>query len=152
MNLETVEELADFLRDAVDPAVRDRLLARGGAWSLMREDGILPDGAPRFSRTIAVDLAEYGFSVLRAALALREIGEESELARTGFDRAASAFEALVRHEYTLHVREVEELLWRSLRDSRGDFLEPISLTPTLSDDDELADPLSRRRARGSSRA
>lgn len=97
MNLETVEELANFLRDAVDPAVRDRLLARGGAWSLMREDGVLPDGAPRFSRTIAVDLAEYGFSVLRAALAIREAGEERALALTGFDRAASAFEALVRN-------------------------------------------------------
>jgi hypothetical protein len=44
-----------------------------------------------------VDLAEYGFSLLRAALALREAGEERELALTGFDRAASAFEALVRN-------------------------------------------------------
>lgn len=93
--METVDELTEFLRDATAPETRDRLLARGGAWSLMREDGVLPDGAPNFARNIAVDLAEYGFSVLRAALALHELGEERELSRTAFESAASAFEALV---------------------------------------------------------
>jgi len=95
--LETAEELTAFLRDATAPEARDRLLARGGAWSLMREDGVLRDGAPNFARDIAVDLAEYGFSVLRAALALHELGEERELSRTAFESAASAFEALVRN-------------------------------------------------------
>ena len=38
----------------------------------MREDGVLPDNAPRLGATIETDLAEHGFSVLRAALALRE--------------------------------------------------------------------------------
>lgn len=95
--METVEELASFLREATAPDARDRLLARGGAWSLMREDGVLPDGAPQFARRLEVDLAEYGFSVLRAALALYELEEESALSLTAFERSASAFEALVRN-------------------------------------------------------
>lgn len=63
----------------------------------MREDGVLPDGAPAFGRTIDLDLAEYGFSVLRAALALKEIGEDADLSTRAFERAANAFEALVRN-------------------------------------------------------
>ncbi len=95
--METVEELVAFLRDAIGPEARGRLLARGGAWSLMREDGVLPEGAPDFGRGIDTDLAEYGFSILRAALALHETGEERGLAVTAFETAAVAFEALVRN-------------------------------------------------------
>jgi hypothetical protein len=49
------------------------LIYRGTAWALMRTDGELPPDAPPLGSTISTDLAEHGFAVLRAALALREI-------------------------------------------------------------------------------
>lgn len=81
----------------VQPDLWGQLLARGSAWPLMRQGGVLPDGAPVLGVTIEVDPAEHGFSVLRAALALRELGDGSDTARAGFERAANAFEALVRN-------------------------------------------------------
>ena len=95
--METADELQGFLAEMVQPGLWGQLLARGSAWSLMRQDGVLPAGAPAFGRTIDVDLAEYAFSVLRGALALRELGEEIEIGTRAFERAANAFEALVRN-------------------------------------------------------
>nr|WP_172685377.1 DEAD/DEAH box helicase [Methylobacterium oryzae]AGO88290.1 Dead/deah box helicase domain protein [Methylobacterium oryzae CBMB20] len=95
--METTEELQTFLADLLQPDVWGQLIARGAAWSLMREGGVLPQGAPAFGSTIEIDLIEHGFSVLRAALALRELGTDPELARKAFERAANTFEALVRN-------------------------------------------------------
>ena len=95
--METADELQTFIGEMVQPDLWGQLLARGSAWSLMRQGGVLPDGAPAFGATIEVDLAEHGFSVLRAALALREHGDGTDTARAGFERAANAFEALVRN-------------------------------------------------------
>lgn len=95
--METIEELQTFLTDMVQPDLWGRLIARGSAWSLMRQDGVLPDGAPAFGATIEIDLAEHAFSVLRGALALRERGEALDLATRAFERAANAFESLVRN-------------------------------------------------------
>jgi hypothetical protein len=63
----------------------------------MRSGGVLPDNAPPLGATIDTDLAEHGFALLRAALALREKDGPSELASKGFERAANAFEALIRN-------------------------------------------------------
>jgi hypothetical protein len=63
----------------------------------MRENGVLPQGAPPLGATIETDLAEHGFSLLRAALALRQAAGPSDLTSRGFERAANAFEALVRN-------------------------------------------------------
>jgi hypothetical protein len=95
--LETSEELRAFLSVATADAVWGRLLYRGAAWSLMRSDGVLPENAPPLGTTIDTDLAEHGFALLRAALALREKDGSSELASRGFERAANAFEALIRN-------------------------------------------------------
>ena len=95
--METIEELQTFLTDMVQPDLWGRLIARGSAWSLMRQDGVLPDGAPAFGATIEIDLAEHAFSVLRGALALRERGGALDLATRAFERAANAFESLVRN-------------------------------------------------------
>lgn len=95
--METIDELTEFLSDMVQPDLWGQLLARGSAWSLMRQGGVLPDGAPALGTTIETDLAEHGFSVLRASLALREMGGEANASRAGFERAANAFEALVRN-------------------------------------------------------
>jgi hypothetical protein len=95
--LETTEELRSFLTAATADAVWGRLLYRGAAWSLMRSSGVLPDNAPPLGATIDTDLAEHGFALLRASLALREKAGPSELASRGFERAANAFEALIRN-------------------------------------------------------
>ena len=95
--METIDELTTFLRSATAGSVRGRLLARGEARALMRERGALPDDAPNFGPTIDTDLAEYGFSLLRAALALREAGGRASDTQPAFERAAKAFESLVRN-------------------------------------------------------
>lgn len=95
--METTDELTAFLADATQDDVWGGLLRRGTAWSIIRRDGIMPDDAPPLGRTIETDLAEYGFAVLRAALALRERGGEGEIASRGFRYAANAFEALIRN-------------------------------------------------------
>ena len=92
--METPDELTGFLAGVTQDGVWNRLLYRGEAWALMREDGVLPDDAPRLGATIETDLSEHGFSVLRAALALREKAVPSELSNRGFERAANALSRL----------------------------------------------------------
>ncbi len=93
--METTEELEKFLTAAL--AVRGRLLALGEARAVMRQEGRLPSEAPPLGVTIDTDLADYGFSLLRTALALREARGAPTLCQAGFERAARAFEALVRN-------------------------------------------------------
>jgi len=95
--LETTDELTAFLATATADGILGRLLYRGAAWSLMREDGILPQNAPPLGATIETDLAEHGFAVLRGAMALRARDGASDLTGKAFERAANAFEALVRN-------------------------------------------------------
>lgn len=106
--MQTPEELIAFLNEATADGVRGRLLYRGEAWSLMRESGSLPQDAPDFGPTIETDLAEYGFALLQAAMALRIQVGTSDLTNSAFERAARAFEALVRNgdtstpDYSFH--------------------------------------------------
>lgn len=95
--METSEELRAFVAAATKDEVWGRLLYRGAAWALMRADGELPQDAPPLGETIETDLAEHGFALLRAAIALRELDGPSNLASKGFERAANAFESLVRN-------------------------------------------------------
>jgi hypothetical protein len=95
--LETIEELEGFLAAATQDGVRGQLLDRGTAWGIMRQQGELPFDAPPLGETIETDLAEYGFSVLRAALALKEAGGGIDITQRAFERAANAFESLVRN-------------------------------------------------------
>ena len=95
--METPDELITLIVDATRDGVWGGLLKRGVAWSIIRREGLLPADAPALGRTIETDLAEYGFALLRAALALKERAGESEIGRKGFEFAANAFEALVRN-------------------------------------------------------
>jgi hypothetical protein len=95
--LETIDELTVFLATATADGILGRLLYRGAAWSLMREEGVLPSNAPPLGATIETDLAEHGFALLRGAMALRALASASELTSKAFERAANAFEALVRN-------------------------------------------------------
>jgi hypothetical protein len=95
--LETTDELTAFLQAATVDGILGRLLYRGAAWSLIRENGVLPPTAQPLGATIETDLAEHGFALLRGAMALREQAGASGLTSRGFERAANAFEALVRN-------------------------------------------------------
>ncbi|MBJ2067631.1 DEAD/DEAH box helicase [Serratia odorifera] len=95
--METTEELTAFLLDITQDGYRGRLQARGQARALIRHEGNLPPDAPAFSEGLDSDLADYGFSVLRASLALRELGGDAVTWRKGFVQAGGAFEALVQN-------------------------------------------------------
>ncbi|TBN18067.1 DEAD/DEAH box helicase [Agrobacterium cavarae] len=95
--METIDELQGFLTEATEDGVQGRLLTRGVAWSLMRNEGVLPESAPPLGATIETDLADHGFSLLRAAMLLRARVGASELTNKAFERAGMAFEALVRN-------------------------------------------------------
>lgn len=95
--METIDELTAFLTTATADGILGRLLYRGAAWSLMRENGELPLNAPPLGATIETDLAEHGFALLRGAMALRAHAGTSKLTNKAFERAANAFEALVRN-------------------------------------------------------
>jgi hypothetical protein len=96
--LETIEELEEFIGEIAADGARGQLLERGTAWSLFRQDGVLPEDAPPLGEGIETDLGEYGFSLLRAALSLRERAGSSEATRRAFERAARAFEALTTND------------------------------------------------------
>ena len=95
--METSDELQAFLTNATQDGAWGRLLDRGAAWSIMRQAGVLPEDAPPLGDDIEIDLAEHGFSILRAALSLRELDGTSELCQRAFERAGNAFESLVRN-------------------------------------------------------
>ena len=95
--METIEELRGFLTAATQPGAWGQLTSRGTAWSLMRVNGVLPADAPPLGATIETDLAEHGFAVLRASLALRSREGSTPLSGQGFYRAATVFEAVARN-------------------------------------------------------
>ena len=95
--METIDELTAFLATATVDGILGRLLYRGAAWSLMRKEGVLPPNAPPLGTTIETDLGEHGFALLRGAMALRAQSGTSNLTNKAFERAANAFEALVRN-------------------------------------------------------
>jgi superfamily II DNA/RNA helicase len=92
MNL---EELQNTVESAMGPTYRGRLLARGQARSLIWRDGVLPQGAPQFARTLSYDLLSYGDSLLSLAMRLREQGGDENLARSAFTHAGEAIESVI---------------------------------------------------------
>jgi hypothetical protein len=96
--LETTDELQALLGEIAIDGARGQLLERGAAWALFRQEGILPTDAPPLGDEIESDLAEYGFSLLRIGLSLREQTGSTEATRRAFDRAARAFEALTTND------------------------------------------------------
>ncbi|WP_440636628.1 DEAD/DEAH box helicase [Bradyrhizobium sp. PUT101] len=95
--METIEDLTSFLQQIGAAGLRGRLRERGESRALIRQNGLLPEGAPPFSTTLDVDLTEVAFSALRGAFALREANGNSEMWRNGFALAGNAFEALVQN-------------------------------------------------------
>jgi len=92
MNL---EQLQHAVRTATSPAFRDRLLAKGQARSMIWRDGLLPPGAPHFSRNLSYDIQSYAYALLSAAIRLREEEGDGALIRAGFEHSANALEAVI---------------------------------------------------------
>ena len=58
-------------------------------------DGVLPPDAPAFSPQLSYDLNSYGYALLGLGLRLREMEGEAAKARSAFEQAATALEAVV---------------------------------------------------------
>ena len=54
--MEAIEELQSLLDEVAVEGARDRLLERGAAWSLFRQDGALPEDAPHLGDGIETDI------------------------------------------------------------------------------------------------
>ena len=58
-------------------------------------DGVLPPGAPAFSPQLSFDLHSYAYGLLGLGLRLLELGGDPTHARTAFEQAATALEAVM---------------------------------------------------------
>lgn len=105
------QALSANVASAIRPQFRSRLLARGQAQSMIRREGILPDGAPAFDSFLDEDLLGYGYSLISTSLRLISSARESEsdtepttediaLAREGLIQASYAIEAATRNALT----------------------------------------------------
>lgn len=96
-------DLINDLSAALDPSFRNRLLARGQAQSMIRRDGILPDGSPEFSSFLDSDLLNYGYALLANGLDLIEAAADGE-DNSGNEptrRINVAYEAFIQSSYAL---------------------------------------------------
>ena len=91
----TPEGIAADIAEAATAGFRGRLIARGQARAIIWRDGALPPGAPPFAPQLSYDLHSYGYALLGLGLRLRELGGDAAQARTAFEQAATALEAVI---------------------------------------------------------
>ncbi|UZX04729.1 DEAD/DEAH box helicase [Arthrobacter sp. CDRTa11] len=100
------QALAAALNVATDAGFRGRLLARGQAQSMIRRDGVLPNGSPEFSPFLDADLVNYGYALLANGLDLLdeleadgddETDSQVTVARLAFIQSSYALEAATRN-------------------------------------------------------
>ena len=89
------ESIAAAVELAATTGFRGRLIAQGQARAMIWRDGILPADAPRFSERLSYDLKTYAFSLLELGLRMRDLGGDNGVARTAFERAATALESVI---------------------------------------------------------
>lgn len=94
------------LNAATDARFRSRILAQGQAQSMIRRDGVLPNGSPEFSPFLDADLLNYGYALLADGIDLLEELEadndgeavsQMEVARQAFLQSSYALEAATRN-------------------------------------------------------
>ena len=97
------QEIAESLKDLLQPAARHRLLARGLARGMVWREGRLPEGSAPYSEDLSEDLLEYGYVLMAMGLELRDAnrpveGEPVNAYETqeAFRVAAEAIESCVR--------------------------------------------------------
>ncbi len=91
----TPEAIAADIAEAATAGFRGRLIARGQARAIIWRDGVLPPGPPPFSPQLSYDLHSYGYALLGLGLRLRELEGDPAQARTAFEQAATALEAVM---------------------------------------------------------
>lgn len=91
----TPEAIIQAISDASATGFRAKLIARGQARSMIWRDGVLPPDAPAFSPQLSFDLHSYGYGLLGLGLRLLELDGDPAHARTAFEQAATALEAVI---------------------------------------------------------
>jgi len=91
----TPETIAADITEAATAGFRGRLIARGQARAIIWRDGVLPPDAPAFAAQLSHDLHSYGYALFGLGLRLRELGGDAAQARTAFEQAATALEAVI---------------------------------------------------------
>lgn len=91
----TPEAIVADINLATSAGFRGNLIARGQARAIIWRDGVLPPDAPLFAPQLSHDLHSYGYALLGLGLRLRELGGDAGQARTAFEQAATALEAVV---------------------------------------------------------
>ena len=91
----TPEAIAADIAEAATAGFRGRLIARGQARAIIWRDGALPPDAPAFAPQLSYDLHSYAYALLGLGLRLRELGGDAGQARTAFEQAATALEAVM---------------------------------------------------------
>ncbi len=91
----TPEAIAADIAEAATAGFRGRLIARGQARAIIWRDGVLPADAPAFAPQLSYDLHSYAYALLGLGLRLRELGGDAAQARTAFEQAATALEAVM---------------------------------------------------------
>lgn len=91
----TPEAIAADIAEAATAGFRGRLIARGQARAIIWRNGELPPDAPAFAPQLSYDLHSYGYALLGLGLRLRELGGDGAQARTAFEQAATALEAVI---------------------------------------------------------
>lgn len=91
----TVEAIEADIDAATVPGFRNRLIARGQARAMVWRNGVLPPEAPAFTPQLSNDLLGYGYALLEMGIRLRDKGGDRVRARTAFEQAATAIEAVI---------------------------------------------------------
>ncbi|WP_192458034.1 DEAD/DEAH box helicase [Musicola keenii] len=91
----TPEAIAADITEAATAGFRGRLIARGQARAIIWRDGVLPPDAPAFAAQLGHDLYSYGYALFGLGLRLRELGGDAAQARTAFEQAGTALEAVI---------------------------------------------------------
>lgn len=91
----TPEGIIADIAQATAAGFRGSLIARGQARAIIWRDGVLPPDSPNFDDRLSYDLNSYGYALLGLGLRLRELDGDAAQARTAFEQAATALEAVV---------------------------------------------------------
>ena len=91
----TVESIEASIDEAMATGFRGRLIARGQSRAIIWRDGVLPPDPPNYSPQLSYDLHSYGYSLLGCGIRLREMGGDPSRARSAFEQAATALEAVI---------------------------------------------------------
>ncbi|MEE9454685.1 MAG: DEAD/DEAH box helicase [Paracoccaceae bacterium] len=142
--MRSIEEIEAFITQALDPSFRGQLVARGEARAIIRRNGDLPSDAPNFASSIEADLADYGFSVLDAALELRSLDRSNLLAKQAFRASGSIFETLTKNgDATLVNRGFLRVISATSHHLAGYAAVAFSLFPSFQDADLNLNPAEK---------